>query len=259
MNTAINTKEQSQSRSMSSLQSALTLFKLPINNCRISDAVNWTTQPRHGDCRVGFFINAHSINLAAKDVQFKETLGQADTLFADGLGMRIAAWYRGQRMVDNVNGTDLFLPLCKKAENEKLSIYLLGSKPGVALQTKQNIKQMFPDLKIAGTHHGYFDPEDCEHIIQDINQSQCNILLVGQGSPLQESWLLQHKDQLNCRAALAVGGLFDYFSNNIPRAPLWVRQIGMEWVWRLIQEPKAKWKRYLLGNPAFLMRTLINS
>jgi len=259
MNNKTTTMETPQSKALVPFKSALTLFKIPINNCHIHDAVNWTTRPRRGDCRIGFFVNAHSINLAAKDAQFKETLSQADTLFADGLGMRIAARYRGQRMVDNVNGTDTFLPLCKKAEMNKLSIYLLGGKPGVALQTKQNIKQLFPDLKIAGTHHGYFDPKDCEHIIQSINQSQCNILLVGQGSPLQESWLIEHKDQLNCRAALAVGGLFDYYSNNIPRAPQWVRHIGMDWVWRLIQEPKAKWKRYLLGNPAFLMRTLIKS
>lgn len=112
-------------------------------------------------------------------------------------------------------------------------------------------------MRIAGSHHGYFKAEDNAQIIAQINQSGADICLVAMGSPVQEQWLLDHANQLQCATALAVGGLFDFYSGKIPRAPRWLRELGFEWVWRLIQEPGTKFKRYVIGNPVFLFRTFV--
>ncbi len=230
------------------------LFGIKINNQTKAKAIQWITQPRKKHCNIGVFVNAHSMNLAVSDPTFQENVNKADQIFADGSGVRLAANHLGISLKDNINGTDLLPHLCKSAIKKHLSIYLLGAEPGVAKQASKNLTKRFPKLHIAGTHHGFFEANETEDVIKKINASQCNILLVALGSPIQEKWLLDNRDALHCRNALAVGGLLDFYAEKISRAPRWMREIGMEWVWRLIQEPGNKWKRYVLGNPLFLLR-----
>ncbi|HNW79296.1 MAG TPA: WecB/TagA/CpsF family glycosyltransferase, partial [Candidatus Competibacteraceae bacterium] len=111
-----------------------------------------------------------------------------------------------------------------------------------------------PGLVIAGTQHGYFSPAEEGEIIARINASGAGVLLVAFGVPRQELWLAEHHEVLLPPVRMGVGGLFDFYSGRIPRAPLWLREIGLEWVWRLIQEPGRMWRRYILGNPLFLYR-----
>jgi exopolysaccharide biosynthesis WecB/TagA/CpsF family protein len=238
------------------------LFGLQINNDYMADAINWVmTKPLESTikkrCKVSFFINVNSVNLAQKHAKFKAHLNQADHCFSDGLGMRIAARKIGVQLKDNVNGTDMLPCLCKAAVVKDVSIYLLGGKPNVAKTTANNLCQQYPNLRIAGSEHGYFEAGSSLKVIERINKSQADILLVAMGSPAQEKWLIQHANLINCRTALAVGGLFDFYSGKISRAPLWMRELGMEWIWRLIQEPKVKFNRYIIGNPLFLIRTFI--
>ena len=238
------------------------LFGLKIHNDSMADAIKWVmAKPKiiaiKQRCKVSFFINVNSVNLAQKHAPFKAHLNQADRCFSDGLGMRIAAKKNGVKLKDNVNGTDMLPGLCKAAVKEGVSIYLLGGKPSVAKTTAHNLCQQYPGLQIAGSAHGYFEPDSYLKVIKKINESQADILLLAMGSPAQEKWLIQHANLINCRTALAVGGLFDFYSGRISRAPLWMREHGMEWVWRLIQEPRAKFNRYIIGNPLFLIRTFI--
>ena len=238
------------------------LFGLKIHNDSMMEAINWVTAKLEEPtikqrCKVGFFVNVHSVNLAQKHTQFKAHLNQADRCFSDGFGMRIAARKNRVQLKDNVNGTDMLPDLCKTAVKKGLSIYLLGGKPSVAKTTAHNLCQQHPGLQIAGSADGYFEPNSYLKVIEKINESQADILLLAMGSPAQEKWLIQHANLINCRTALAVGGLFDFYSGKISRAPLWMRELGMEWVWRLIQEPKAKFNRYIIGNPLFLIRTFI--
>ncbi|MFT5813516.1 MAG: exopolysaccharide biosynthesis WecB/TagA/CpsF family protein [Psychroserpens sp.] len=238
------------------------LFGLKINNDYMADAINWVmTKPLETTikqrCKVSFFVNVNSVNLAHKSPKLKDHINQADRCFSDGLGIRIAARKIGVQLKDNVNGTDMLPCLCKAAAAKGVSIYLLGGKPNVAKTTAQNLCQQYPGLHIAGSEHGYFEANHSLKVIERINESQADILLVAMGSPDQEKWLIQHSHLINCRTALAVGGLFDFYSGKISRAPLWMRELGMEWVWRLIQEPKAKFNRYIIGNPLFLIRTFI--
>ena len=161
----------------------------------------------------------------------------------------------GSALQENLNGTDLLPYLCSLAVRKGYSLYLLGAKEGVAEAMQENLESLYPGLKIAGTHHGYFDFDaEYESVIAHINESGADILLVAFGAPLQEKFIRNYRNILEPRLLMGVGGLFDFYSNQMPRAPLWMRQIGIEWVYRLFQEPKRMWKRYIIGNPLFLYR-----
>lgn len=244
------------------------LFKLPINNVSMTRAVNWSI---HGHSLVkhnwnqqtpqlGFFVNAHSINLAQKNGNFKSCLRHANALFADGSGMRVAAKSIGIKLEGNINGTDMLPRICEQAQIQGKSLFLLGGQPSRAELAANKLIELFPQLNIAGVHHGFFDFNDSQlnqELIAKINNSNADIVLVGLGSPSQEFWCKQYLHQLNCTSVLAVGGLFDYFSGAIPRAPMLMRELGLEWIWRLRQEPIIKFKRYVVGTPLFLIRTFL--
>lgn len=233
------------------------LFGLKVNNTSMAEAVNWitNTSQQEDKAQIGFFVNVHSINLAISDPKFFHKLSNANALFADGSGMRLAARKAGFLLNGNNNGTDMLPHLCRRCIGQNQSLYFLGAQPGVAHKAASKLKRQFPGLNIAGTEHGYTDDKNSAQIIAAINESGCDVLLVAMGSPMQEKWLLEHRDQLQCKTALAVGGLFDFYSGKISRSPLWLREIGMEWVWRLMQEPRTKFNRYVIGNPLFLYRT----
>lgn len=245
------------SKPVSIYKEQVRLFGLNICNTSMRGAVKkvMTAKHQNGRSQTFCFINAHSINQLARGPKLREALNQCDTLFADGSGMRVAAQKAGLRLQDNVNGTDMLPVLCEQAEIQGKRIFLLGAKPGVAEKMANNLIAKFPALEIAGTQHGYFNDDEVPEIIERINAQEANILLVAFGSPIQEAWLAEHAPHLNCDAILAVGGLFDFYSGNIARAPLAMRQMGLEWVWRLLQEPKTKFTRYVLGTPEFLFRT----
>lgn len=200
------------------------------------------------------FINAHCVNIAARDDSYMRALLAADMLLPDGSGMRAAARLAGREFGDNLNGTDLFPMICAEAARTGARLYLLGGLPGVAMQAAANMKERYPGLKIAGVRNGYFDREDTAAVVREINECGADMLFVGFGVPLQECWLADHGASIEAPVQLAVGGLFDYYSGRIPRAPETVRQLGCEWIWRLAQEPRRLAQRYLLGNLAFLAR-----
>ena len=200
------------------------------------------------------FVNADCVNLAASDPAYRETLNCMDWVFTDGIGMKIAGKMLGQPVRENVNGTDLFPRLCAQFSISGHRVFLLGAKPGVAAKVAQWATATYPGLRIAGTQDGYFRQDDIEQVIATIRQSGADVLFVAMGAPLQENWIRQYAEKSGATVTLGVGGLFDYYSGHMPRAPLWMRHLGLEWVFRLIQEPGRLWKRYLLGNWLFMAR-----
>ena len=235
----------------------LSLFGLSVKNTSMKEAVDWITHSHTSNksTQIGFFINVHSINLSISDPNFFKQLSKANFLFAEGSGMRLAAKKAGFLLNGNNNGTDMLPHLCKICVESEQSLYFFGAKPGVAAKAAKTLCDQYSGLNIAGTEHGYNEHKTSEQIIEAINNSGCDVLLVAMGSPVQEKWLLEHQNKLHCKTALAVGGLFDFYSGNISRSPLWLREIGMEWLWRLMQEPRNKFNRYVIGNPLFLYRT----
>lgn len=234
------------------------IFGVHVDNLTMADAVGWVTADRPSfRCRLGMFVNANSFCNLWQSPQLRLDLNNADRVFADGVGVRLAAKRAGVVLKANVNGTDLFPQVARQMAEQGKSIFLLGGKPGVASDAAAKILQAYPGIRIAGTHHGYFSDVDNLSIIDSINESGADLLLVALGSPLQERWLVAHRDLLDVSCALGVGGLFDFLSQRIPRAPMWIRKLELEWVYRLIQEPKAKGRRYILGNAQFLYRTYL--
>lgn len=204
-----------------------------------------------------YFVNANNLKHAYYDSHYKNILKGTEYVFGDGVGVNVAANLLKERFVDNVNGTDLFPLLCEYCTLKKYSLYFLGGKPGIVDQMMKNLKQKYPLLIVSGAHHGYFDRNnENEDIIRDINSSKTNILLVGFGTPLQEEWICDNLSSINCNVAMGVGGLFDFYSGSKLRAPLWLRKLGLEWFFRLLQEPGRLWKRYMLGIPQFILLIL---
>jgi len=202
------------------------------------------------------FVNPDCLNQAVKDSEYCAALSAMSHIFADGIGLQIGSRILGSQFKANVNGTDLFPLLCQIADEQNLSIFLLGGRDEIAASTSQWCNTHYPNLRIAGTHHGYFDISETDNVIQYVNASKADILLVAFGVPYQELWLTRHVETLNPLVQIGVGGLFDFYSGRIARSPRWMQEIGMEWVWRLMQEPKRMWRRYVIGNPLFLIRIL---
>lgn len=198
------------------------------------------------------FVNAHCINVRRDDLEYRTALRNSDLLLPDGIGMEIAARLHGNTIDENLNGTDLFPEICREAEDEGAGIFFFGGLPGVADGAADWAATHFAELRIAGTQSGYYKKDEEDALIERINRSRAGIVLVGLGVPLQEKWIARNRHRLNAPVVMGVGGLFDYYSGRIPRAPKFVRACKSEWVWRLAMEPRRMAKRYILGNATFL-------
>lgn len=234
-----------------------TLFELPLANSKMRDAVSWIIDQAKAKNKTTLnFVNAHCINICENNNNYFRALERSEMLFPDGSGVSLAFKLQGKATLENLNGTDVFPHLCKQAELNNLSLYLLGGQEGIAKQVALNMVERYPNLQISGTHHGFFSEEDIDELIDSINASEADILLVAMGVPYQEIWLDKYAKRLRPSVSMGVGGLFDFYSGRISRAPIWLRRVGMEWIWRLRQEPTRMWQRYLLGNPIFVIRAL---
>jgi exopolysaccharide biosynthesis WecB/TagA/CpsF family protein len=212
---------------------------------------NWPTRV--------MFLNAHCANLSVRSGLYREALARADAVLPDGSGISLALRMRGERLAANLNGTDLIPALCQRLSGTGHSVFLLGGRPGVADRAAASLWLTAPGLKIAGAQHGYFDPAEEDRVIRDINASGATLLLVAFGAPTQELWLHRNAPRLRATLTFGVGGLFDFLSGRIPRAPSWLRRAGLEWTYRLYQEPARMWRRYILGNPEFLARAAVDA
>lgn len=233
------------------------ILALPIDNLSMDDAVERILSPLEGaEARQVSFVNADCVNVAFTDEDYRQVLQQSHLRLGDGIGLKIAGSMLGQELRQNVNGTDLFPRLCMEMERRGSSLFLLGAKPGVVEDVAGWVGRQYPGLPVVGARHGYFSSEEESQILDQIRESKAKVLLVALGVPNQEKWIRRNLSQLSGVSAIGVGGLFDFYSGRIPRAPQWLREVGMEWTYRLYQEPTRMWRRYLLGNVVFLARVL---
>lgn len=235
----------------------LSLLGVNFFNIRMSQALTLVAEAiKNGVQRTVFFVNADCLNKAVSDKEYLQILNQGDYVLPDGSGVKLGCKINGKTIVENINGTDMLPLLCELAVQNDFSFYFLGAKPSVALKAKQTLEQQYQGLRIVGEQHGYFTKNSSEEnsIIDIINKSKADILLIAFGSPAQEKWIYQHASALSPKVLMGVGGLFDFYSGNIPRAPRWLRQRGLEWTYRFYQEPRRMFKRYIFGNPLFIYR-----
>lgn len=204
--------------------------------------------------------NVYAFNLACEHQWLQDFFNWADVVRLDGSGVRLGAKIVGYDTPPRMTWADFAWQLAELAQARDYTLFFLGARPGIAGQAAVRLKERFPSLRIVGTHHGYFDktpgsPEN-EAIIKQINAVKPNILVVGLGMPLQERWLMENWDRIEANIALTGGAVFDYVSGELRRAPRWMTDHGLEWLGRLIIEPRRLWRRYVLGNPLFLWRVL---
>jgi N-acetylglucosaminyldiphosphoundecaprenol N-acetyl-beta-D-mannosaminyltransferase len=202
-----------------------------------------------------FWVNAHSINLSEKNSSFKQTLQQAEFLLNDGLGIEIAGSVLGKPMKANLNGTDWIPAFLDFLQNRKenCSLYLLGAQGHVIAKATQIFQKRWPALSLVGWTHGYFlSPEI---ILKDIEAKRPTLLIVGMGVPMQEFLISENWERLKAagiQIAIGGGAIFDFLSEEIPRAPKIFRTLRLEWLFRFLLEPRRLAKRYLWGNLYFL-------
>lgn len=156
--------------------------------------------------------------------------------------------------VERIATTDLFPAMLKAADkyNRKIKVFLLGGKEGTSEQVIKNMEKIYNNVEFVGSYHGYFDKNSCQNIIEYINRCNPQIIFVGFGCPIQEKWVNENIDKINANVFITCGGLFDYYAENVKRAPRWMQKSGLEWLFRFIQEPKRLFKRYVFGNFRYL-------
>ena len=207
--------------------------------------------------------NAHLLNLAYHDAELRAFLNGADVVACDGAGVALAARLLAGRSLTRITYADWMPLLADFAAERGLSVYFLGARPGVAERAARRLRERVPDLRVVGTHHGFFDRrrvgQENEAVVEGINALAPDLLVVGLGMPLQERWLMENRSRLDFGVALTGGAAFDYVSGELRRGPRLLTQHGFEWVARLIVEPRRLWRRYLLGNPLFVWRVLRQS
>jgi N-acetylglucosaminyldiphosphoundecaprenol N-acetyl-beta-D-mannosaminyltransferase len=209
-----------------------------------------------GERRRVSYVNAHVLNQSQSNPELRRALRASDLVYCDGYGVRLAARLIGLTVPYRMTGADWIWGVAALCQKSGRSLYLLGSDPGASREAANTLRQWYPRLEVRGTHHGYFalGSPHSERVIEHIAESRPDILLVGMGTPQQELWVNENRDRIDAPVIWTVGALFDYVSGRMPRAPHWIADNGLEWIFRLVVEPRRMWRRYLLGNPEFLYR-----
>lgn len=228
------------------------------DNVRMEQAVQRISRLLDGEqAQQVSFVNPACVNIASRDRGYRRLLARTALVLPDGIGIKIAAHILGVSLNQNVNGTDLFPRLCEMLERRGASIYLLGGQPGVAERVAEEIGERWPLIRIVGIRDGFFSVAGEGEVAAHVRSSGADVVLVARGVPMQDVFIDRHLHQLGVKVAIGVGGLFDFVSGRIRRAPTWMRDCGLEWVFRLLQEPSRMWRRYLLGNFTFLGRIVL--
>jgi len=188
-------------------------------------------------CQVVYTLNALTLLRAHDDPAYAALLARADLSVADGVGCIWALKHWTGKTQERVTGLELIDGLCAQCAREGQSIFLLGARPGVALRAAQCLLRRFPGLRLAGVLDGYWPREREADVVMEVNASGAGLLLVALGQPRQEAFLDLHRARLQARVGVGVGGCFDVLAGDVRPAPRWVRHAGLEWLFRLWQEP----------------------
>lgn len=207
-------------------------------------------------------INAHSYNTALKDPIFAEALCNGDALLPDGISIvKACHWLKAQSQpIERIAGWDFFEFEMNCLNQKGGKCFFMGSSEKVLALIKEKAKQVYPNIIVETYSPPYkpeFSEEDNKKIIEAINQANPDLLWIGMTAPKQEKWTYSHWDELNihCHAG-TIGAVFDFFAGTVERAPIWWQEHGLEWLYRLIKEPKRMWRRYIIGNTKFLINIL---
>ncbi len=202
--------------------------------------------------RLVMYVNTDCMLISLDNDSYKQVLNTADLVYADGVGVVLGAKIWGKTLPGRSTGADFMPGFCEIFSKYGLRLFFLGAQQEVVEEAASQLRGKVPDLKIVGTHHGYFKEEETSQIIRLINEAKPHVLIVGMGAPCQELWISKNRELLKVPVLWGVGGLFDFLSGRTKRGPQWLLDNGFEWLCRLFVEPKRLWKRYLIGNVKFI-------
>lgn len=212
----------------------------------------WIVNKAHGhDVAV---VNAYDAVCCRDDFMVKDAVNHSSLAVPDGISLILLARWHGFPLKKRVYGPDLMLEFLKVAQKKGYTNYFYGSTDEVQEELISNLKSQFPNLKVAGRYAPPFRAlthKEKEKFLADINESSPDILWVSLGCPKQQLWMYRHKEELKTPVMVGVGAAFDFFAKTKPQAPLWVRDNGFEWLFRLLTEPKRLWRRYLISGSVF--------
>lgn len=226
---------------------------------QISDVVaifrSWIQD--RGPSRYVAVCNVHMVVEAERSVAFRRVMDAAALVVPDGSPLIWVGRRRGFPLARRCYGPDLFLEFAESTAANGYRHYLYGGHPGVADKVAERLQHDYPGVAIAGTFSPPFrklTPEEDEEAVRAINASGADILWVALGCPRQENWMYEHRDRLNVPVVVGVGQAFDIYAGRVAQAPRWMREHGLEWLFRLLTNPRRLWRRYLIYNSEFLLR-----
>lgn len=201
-------------------------------------------------------INAHSYNTALKDAAFAEALQNGDVLIPDGASIVLAFKFLRHEKIERIAGWDLFLYEMNRLNKKGGTCFFLGSNESTLLKIKVKAVMLYPNIQVETYSPPYkpdFSDSDNRAMIDAVNRVNPDLLWIGMTAPKQEKWAYTHLEELNVNGPIGtIGAVFDFFAENIQRAPIWWQEHGLEWLYRLLKEPKRMWRRYIIGNSLFL-------
>lgn len=199
--------------------------------------------------------NVDHLIKARADMEFKQIYEAADLSVPDGVPLLWAARFLGTPLIERVNGTDLFEALCARAAERGHRVFFLGAAPGVAAAAARQLAARHPRLQVVGTYSPPFDffnsITENEKIEALIRAAQPDILFVGLGAPKQEKWIYRHLHKMQVPVNIGIGASFEYVAGQTARAPRWMQRAGLEWLYRIAENPRRYWKRYIVDDLVF--------
>ncbi|TMU84091.1 WecB/TagA/CpsF family glycosyltransferase [Bacillus sp. BHET2] len=219
------------------------ILNIPFVNKTKSDIVNDLYNQYLKEGRKAFIVTANPeiVMHARTDADYLYTLSKADYIIPDGIGVVIASRIKNQPLIERVPGFELMEELLSLSNEQSLRVYIVGAKPEVLDKAVVNVKRKYPNLQLAGHHHGYFEDGN-EEIIQEIKQSEPDLILVALGFPRQEKWIKENMVHVQKGVFIGVGGSIDVLAGHVKRAPVMWQRVHLEWFYRLLQQP-SRWRR----------------
>jgi N-acetylglucosaminyldiphosphoundecaprenol N-acetyl-beta-D-mannosaminyltransferase len=224
----------------------------PITENEVVDLVFSWKSASEGKTHHIITVNVAILMMAKEDPKLAHAIDKADLVVVDGKPLVWTSKWLESKVPEKVSGVDLMRRLLEVGNERGLSIFLLGTTQERLDALERVITERYPKVVIRGTCNGYFKPQDYPAVTKQIREAKADLLLVGMPAPFKEIWCEEHRTALATPAILGVGGAFDVMAGVVPRAPVIMQEVGLEWAWRLAMEPKKLWKRYLHTNSAFL-------
>jgi len=247
------------------MRDTISILGVNVDKITLSGAVEKVKEFLTGDTsKVIYTPNTEIVMEARKSPDFKELLNRADLIIPDGVGLIYASKIKKKALPERVTGVDLSIKMLEIANEKGYSLFILGGKEGVAKEATENISKKYPNIRIAGYHHGFFKGTHIGHrghaeekgVVEKINNARPDILFVGLGAPKQEIWINENKNLLNCKVIIGNGGTVDILAGRVKKAPEFYRKHGLEWLYRLVKDPKRIKRQIVL--PLFALIVLFS-